>query len=66
MWSEKLPNGKVRYVERYEDPLTGAQKKISVTMDKDTASARKQAQAALQDKISAKVDDTWHKQKKTT
>lgn len=57
MWSEKLPNGKVRFVERYEDPLTGAQKKISVTMDKDTASARKQAQAALQDKISTKVDN---------
>ena len=56
MWSEKLPNGKVRFAERYEDPLTGEQKKVSVTMDKDTASTRKLAQAALGDKISAKVD----------
>lgn len=56
MWSEKLPSGKVRFVERYEDPLTGKQKKVSVTMDRDTASTRKQAQAALNDKISAQVD----------
>lgn len=57
MWSETLPNGKVRFAERYEDPLTGKQKKVSVTMDKDTASTRKLAQAALTDKISAKVDN---------
>lgn len=64
MWSEKLPNGKVRFAERYEDPLTGTQKKISVTMDKDTAAARKQAQAALQDKINAKLDNYLYGQKK--
>lgn len=57
MWSEKLPSGKVRFVERYADPLTGKQKKLSVTMDRDTASTRKQAQAALNDKISAQVEN---------
>lgn len=56
MWSENLPNGKVRFVERYTDPLTDKQCKISVTMYKDTAATRKQAQAALADKISEKID----------
>lgn len=64
MWSEKLPSGKVRFAERYEDPLTGEQKKVSITMEKDTASARKQAQAALQDKISEKVDKLLSQTKK--
>ena len=57
MWSEALPNGKIRYVERYEHPLTKKLCKISIVMDKDTKSNRKQAQASLQDKISAKIDD---------
>lgn len=55
MWSEKLPNGKVRFVERYEDPMTGKTPNVSITMDKDTASTRKLAQAALNDKIEAKL-----------
>lgn len=55
MWSETLPNGKVRFVERYEDPMTGKKPKVSVTMDKDTASTRKLAQAALNDKIAEKL-----------
>ncbi len=55
MWCETLPNGKVRFVERYEHPLTGKQCKVSVTVDKDTKSTRKQAQTALQDKIEEKI-----------
>ncbi|MDE7434448.1 MAG: site-specific integrase [Lachnospiraceae bacterium] len=55
MWSEDLPNGKVRFAERYTDPMTGKQKKVSITLDKNTAATRKQAQAALADKISAKL-----------
>ncbi len=55
MWCETLPSGKVRFVERYEHPLTGKQCKVSVTVDKDTKSTRKQAQAALQDKIDEKI-----------
>ena len=42
MWSEILPSGKVRFVERYEDPMTEKSHKVSITMDKDTASTRKQ------------------------
>lgn len=55
MWCETLPSGKVRFAERYEHPLTGKQCKVSVTVDKDTKSTRKQAQAALQDKIEQKI-----------
>lgn len=50
MWSQETPNGKVRYFERYENPLTGKQCYVSVTMPKDTKSNRKTAQLALRKK----------------
>lgn len=43
MWIEKQNNGKFKYVEQYEDYLTGKQKRVSVTLDKNTASTRKTA-----------------------
>ncbi len=55
MWSEKLPNGKVKFRERCEDPMTGKEFKVSVTMDKNTASTRRLAQAALNDKINERL-----------
>ena len=54
MWIEPLKNGKFRAVERYEDPLTGKEKKISVTIDRNTAPARKAAQKTLEEKIQGK------------
>ena len=51
MWIEKLKSGKYRAVERYTEIMTGKQKKVSVTMDKNTAATRKAAEAALIDKI---------------
>lgn len=52
MWAEPQTNGKIKYCERYTDPLTMKQKKVSVTLDgKDTISNRKKAIAILQDKI---------------
>ena len=54
MWIEELENGKFKFVERYDDYLTGKQKKISVTLDKNTAATRKFAQAELLKKIEAK------------
>lgn len=51
MWVEKLNNGKYKYIERYEDYLTGKMRRVSVTLEKNTASARKQAQTALAAKI---------------
>ena len=51
MWVEKLDNGKYKYIERYEDYLTGKMRRVSVTLEKNTAAARKQAQTALAAKI---------------
>lgn len=52
MWSEQLANGKTKYVERYKDPLTMKDKKVSITLSgKDTATNRKRALEELQRKI---------------
>lgn len=55
MWVEELKNGKIRYVERYTNPLTLKLEKISVTMDKDTKANQKLAQSVLQDRIDKKI-----------
>lgn len=34
MWSEKLPSGKVRFVERYEDPSSDITKRIYLHITK--------------------------------
>lgn len=51
MWVEETKNGKYKMVERYEDYLTRAIKRVSVTMEKNTAQSRKIAQRALEEKI---------------
>lgn len=51
MWIEKLENGKFKAVERYEDILTKKQKRVSVTIEKNTAQERKKAQEHLARKI---------------
>jgi len=58
MWTEPLPNGKFKAVERYTDPITGKQKKISVTIPRDTRTARKEAQGILDQKIEAILGKT--------
>lgn len=60
MWSEEQKNGKVKFVERYEDFLTGKTKKVSITMDKNTAATRKQALNIL----NAKIDKALQKNHK--
>ena len=55
MWSEKKPNGKYIFRERYTDPMTGKQKIVSVTLDRDTAASRKKAEQALLSKILSKT-----------
>ena len=57
MWAEKLPNGKFKFVERFTNPMTLKDHRVSVTLDKNTASTRKQAQAALDAKIERKLKD---------
>ena len=54
MWVEQLPSGKYRMVERYTDPMTGKQKKVSVTTDRNTPASRKSAMQALNEKIEKK------------
>lgn len=51
MWIEAQANGTFIAVERYLDPLTGKRKRVSIKIDKDTRSARKQAEDALRLKI---------------
>lgn len=57
MWCEALSNGKVRYAERYEHPLTGKLCRVSITLDKDTKSNHKLAYEALQDKIDDRLKE---------
>ena len=51
MWVEQTKKGKYKFIERYTDPLTGKYKRVSIVLDKNTAQARKHAQAALSEKI---------------
>lgn len=57
MWAEGLESGKVKFVERYKNPLTGKYGRVSVVMEKNTASTRKAALEALNAKISGKLQD---------
>lgn len=50
MWIEPYKN-KYRAFERYTDPMTGKQKRVSTIIDKDTKSARKTAEEVLRAKI---------------
>lgn len=52
MWIEKLPNGKFKYIERYEDPYTKKTKKVSKILAKNTPQAQTQARKFLNEKIS--------------
>lgn len=47
MWIEKQKNGKYKYVEQYEDYMTGKQKRVSVTLEKKTSVAKKTASEIL-------------------
>ena len=53
MWVEKTKSGNYKFVERYKDYLTGKEKKASVTLEKNNASARKQAAEMLAGIIAA-------------
>jgi len=57
MWIERMKSGRFRCVERYTDPLTGKEKKVSVSIDKNTAAARKTAGAILQARIRDAMKD---------
>lgn len=56
MWAEELESGKIKFVERYTNPLTGKYGRVSVVMEKNTASSRKVALEALNEKIRGKLE----------
>ncbi|MFN0604418.1 tyrosine-type recombinase/integrase [Facklamia hominis] len=58
MWIEELKNGKYKYVERYEDPLTGKTKKVSITLEKKTKKMQEHALLMLQEKIEKALHKT--------
>lgn len=55
MWIEELENGKYKYVERYEDPLTHKQRKVSITNSKNNKRIEKEMFIKLQEKIDKKT-----------
>ena len=50
MWCEKSGD-KVRYCERYLDPLTGKRRKVSITFPKDSPANKREALRLLDAKI---------------
>lgn len=57
MWMEELPNGKFTYRERYKDPYTEKNKKVSVTLNSKSNQAKNKAQRMLNEKIEKAFDD---------
>lgn len=55
MWTEELPNGKFKYVERYKDPLTNKLQKVSITHSKNNNRVEKEMFIKLQEKIERKL-----------
>lgn len=55
MWPEQLPNGKIKFFERYKNPYTNKWRRVSVTLETDTSRARKKAQRILDEKIKLKL-----------
>lgn len=51
MWIEKTPTNKYKYSERYIDPVTGARKKVSITLKNNRKVDRITAQDALRARI---------------
>ena len=47
MWIEETKNGKYKFVEQYTDYITGKKKRVSVTLEKKTAAAKKIATETL-------------------
>lgn len=55
MWIEETKTGKYKYFERYKDPYSEKWKKVSVTLDKKSPQAKRQALILLQEKIDEKI-----------
>ncbi|MGM0174133.1 tyrosine-type recombinase/integrase [Enterococcus sp. DIV0800] len=66
MWIEPLANGKFKYVERYEDPLSGRTKRVSVVKTNKTRQTQKEATYILNNKIAAKMKNSKSKREEIT
>lgn len=66
MYCEELKNGHFKFVERYQDPLTGKTRKISVVMEKKTRQSQKDAQQVLQERIREILENPFVKSKDYT
>lgn len=53
MWEEKKPGGKVKYYERYKDPLTGRTKTVTMTMP---SAGRKKDSRIAEEILKRKID----------
>lgn len=51
MYIEQLPNGKVRYGQRYRDYMTGKVKRVTITYPTDTRNNRRMAQMELDERV---------------
>ncbi|EPH12573.1 hypothetical protein HMPREF9260_00688 [Facklamia hominis ACS-120-V-Sch10] len=58
MWVEELSNGKFKYCERYLDHKTGKNRRISITLDKNTPQAKNYAIKMLNKKIESTKTET--------
>lgn len=47
MWIEKTKSGKYKYTEQYTDYMTGKKKRVSVTLEKNTAARRTAAETLV-------------------
>ena len=59
MWIEETHTKsgiKYKYYERYNDPVTGVNKRISVTMESNSTQATKLATRLLHEKITTAID----------
>lgn len=61
MWIETLDNGKFKYFERYIDPYSEKQKRVSITMLSDSKQAQKKATKLLAEKIDKKLMELGNK-----
>ncbi|MGM0124900.1 hypothetical protein IGI37_002294 [Enterococcus sp. AZ194] len=57
MWIEEMPDGRFKYIERYEDPLTGKLKRMSVLCPNKTRQTQKEAMYILNNKIADKLNE---------
>lgn len=55
MWWELQPNGHYQFRERYTNPVTGKEDRVSITLEKATKSYQKQARQILDQKIDEEI-----------